>query len=286
MRKSWTPGEAGAQERLKRFTISALHYYVTGRDRPDLEGVSMLSPHLHFGEISPRQIWNAVYQHRRDSAARESVETYLRELGWREFAHYIMFHFPGTSDRPLREEFDQFPWNASPKNLKRWQQGKTGYPIVDAGMRQLWHTGWMHNRVRMIVASFLTKHLLISWREGAKWFWDTLVDADLPNNTLGWQWASGCGADAAPYFRIFNPEIQGEKFDPAGDYVRQWVPELAHVPAKWIHKPWKAPEEVLAEAGVELGRNYPRPVVDHMLARRRALEALSQLKEFSKQNVR
>jgi len=274
----FVPGEKGAHAQLKKFLRDGVRQYQTGRDRPDHDGVSMLSPHLHFGEISPRQIWHRVRELEYKPTERKHVETYLKEIGWREFAHHILFHFPDTSDKPLREQFERFPWSYNAKLLKKWQKGKTGYPIVDAGMRQLWHTGWMHNRVRMIVASFLTKDLLLSWNQGAEWFWDTLVDADLPNNTLGWQWAAGCGADAAPYFRIFNPELQGEKFDPDGEYVRQWVPELAKLPSKWIHKPDKAPPLVLHAAGIELGKDYPKPVVDHSAARKRALEALKSVK--------
>jgi deoxyribodipyrimidine photo-lyase len=282
MRELWTPGERGAQMQLQRFINGALMNYATGRDRPDREGVSMISPHLHFGEISPRQVFNAIRGLNVKDGQRQSVDTYLRELGWREFAYHILFHFPKTTDHPLREEFNHFPWSKQTDALKRWQKGQTGFPIVDAGMRQLWQTGWMHNRVRMIVASFLTKDLLISWTEGAKWFWDTLVDADLASNTLGWQWASGCGADAAPYFRIFNPELQGEKFDPDGAYVARWVPELAKLPAHLIHKPWKASPSELTAAGVDLGRTYPQPIVNHSLARQRALQALSQMRELTK----
>ena len=196
----------------------------------------------------------------------------MRQLLWREFAHHLLFHFPHSATAPLNQKFGDFPWRDDAKALRAWQQGKTGYPIIDAGMRQLWTTGWMHNRVRMLVGSFLVKDLLIPWQSGARWFWDTLVDADLANNTLGWQWVAGCGADAAPFFRIFNPVSQGERFDPKGEYVRQWVSELAKLPDRWIHKPWQAPEAVLREAGVELGRTYPRPLVDHDQARKRALE--------------
>lgn len=277
MKKFWTPGEAGAQKRLKQFLAGSVNEYATERDRPDHDGVSMLSPHLHFGEIGPRQIWQAVRDLPNAKVKSANRDVYLKELGWREFAHHILFHFPSTAERPLREQFAHFPWRDDVELLRRWQKGNTGYPIVDAGMRQLWELGWMHNRVRMIVASFLTKDLLISWTDGANWFWDTLVDADLANNTLGWQWASGCGADAAPYFRIFNPELQGEKFDPAGDYVRRWVPELAKLPARWIHKPWKAPAEILGSANVVLGGNYPKPVIEHSFARKRALEVFSEL---------
>lgn len=278
IRSTWAPGERSALKTLDRFLDNAVLDYGVERDRPDHDGTSMISPHLAFGEIGPRQIWSALRGLSVDSSSRKSLETYAKELLWREFAYHIIYNFPHTSDKPLREDFLKFPWSDDWELLKRWQRGETGYPIVDAGMRQLWHTGWMHNRVRMIVASFLTKDLLISWIEGARWFWDTLVDADLASNSLGWQWASGCGADAAPYFRIFNPELQGQKFDPNGDYVRLWVPELAQVPSGHIHAPWKAPELVLRASKIELGRDYPHPVVDHGLARKKALEALSRCK--------
>jgi deoxyribodipyrimidine photo-lyase len=219
---------------------------------------------------------------RRALEGKPGAEAYLRQLGWREFAYHLLFHNVETPLRPLRREFETFPWASDSETLRAWQNGRTGYPLVDAGMRELWHTGWMHNRVRMVAASFLVKHLLIEWQEGARWFWDTLVDADLANNTLGWQWTAGCGADAAPYFRIFNPVMQGEKFDPDGIYVRRWVPELAEMPAQWIHKPWKAPEEVLRRAGVELGRSYPRPIVDHDEARARALAGLDVVKSAAR----
>ena len=281
-REMWTPGELGAKDQLEVFIDESLEDYQYGRDVPAIGHVSKLSPHLHFGEISPRQIWLAVNAAckgaSKQSKLRQSADIYLKEIGWREFAHHVLYHFPETADSPLQEKFKSFPWRHAPAQLKAWQKGLTGYPIVDAGMRQLWHTGWMHNRVRMVVASFLTKHLLISWVKGSQWFWDTLVDADLANNTLGWQWAGGCGADAAPYFRIFNPELQGEKFDPDGVYVKRWCPELAKLPAKWIHKPWKAPAEILEEAEIELGKNYPAPIVDHGIARARALSALESIK--------
>jgi deoxyribodipyrimidine photo-lyase len=275
LRLNWRPGEAGAVDELSRF-LEVLEGYPTKRDRPDMVGTSRLSPHLHFGEVSPRQIWSAVSGTWRGLPA--AAQSFLRELGWREFAHHLLWHFPHTPEQPLREKFADFPWRADAERLRRWRRGQTGYPIVDAGMRQLWQTGWMHNRVRMITASFLVKHLLISWREGASWFWDTLVDADLANNTLGWQWTAGCGADAAPYFRIFNPVSQGERFDPDGHYVRRWVPELGTLPRAWIHKPWEAPAHVLAAASVAPGGNYPRPVVTHREARARALGAFELVK--------
>jgi deoxyribodipyrimidine photo-lyase len=247
---------------MKAFLDGAIEIYSTDRDRPDHGGTSRLSPHLHFGEISARQIWHQV---RRDHAA---ADPYLRQIVWREFSRHLLFHFPHTPREALRPEFRRFAWRTDAAGLRAWTRGKTGYPLVDAGMRELWHTGWMHNRVRMLAASFLVKHLMIPWQEGAAWFWDTLVDADLANNTMGWQWSAGCGADAAPYFRIFNPVTQGEKFDPHGHYVRRWVPELARVPDKWIHKPWEAPAALRPE-------NYPRPIVEHDAARKRALAALS-----------
>jgi deoxyribodipyrimidine photo-lyase len=277
MEKTWTPGEAGATKRLDAFVAGGLAGYASGRDRPDQDGTSSLSPHLHFGELSPRRAWHAV----RAAAGGRPVaklaggpEAYLRELGWREFAGHLLFHFPHTTDAPLRGDYARFPWASDPVGLRAWQRGRTGFPVVDAGMRQLWATGWMHNRVRMIVASFLVKDLRVSWLEGARWFWDTLVDADLAANTLGWQWAAGCGADAAPYFRIFNPTSQGKKFDPDGTYVRTWVPELAKLSAGDIHEPAAAEASMRVRAGIALGRDYPEPVVDHAEARRLALEAL------------
>jgi deoxyribodipyrimidine photo-lyase len=276
LRETWRPGESAASTRLRDFLGGALQTYASERDRPDHFGTSRLSPHLHFGEVSARQIWHEVRHVKRTDQA--AAETYSRQILWREFSYHLLFHFPQTAQEPLRPEFRFFPWRVDAGGLEAWTQGKTGYPLVDAGMRELWRTGWMHNRVRMVVASFLVKHLMIPWQEGARWFWDTLVDADLANNTMGWQWAAGCGADAAPYFRIFNPVIQGEKFDPEGEYVRRWVPELATVPPKWIHKPWMAPPWLVSEPGVELGRNYPLPLVEHDAARKRALAAVSRMK--------
>ncbi|MGC3970726.1 MAG: deoxyribodipyrimidine photo-lyase [Pirellulales bacterium] len=275
------PGEVHALKRLHDFVRRGLIDYDAERDRPDHPGVSGLSPHLHFGEIGPRQIREAlqVYAHRGDARHKKAAAGFLRQIYWREFAHHLLHHFPHTPQQPLREKFAKFPWHKNAKHLRAWQQGQTGYPIVDAGMRQLWRTGWMHNRVRMIVGSFLVKDLLLAWQSGAAWFWDTLVDADLANNTLGWQWIGGCGADAAPYFRVFNPTSQGEKFDPAGDYVRRFVPELSKLPAKWIHRPAEAPAEVLAAAGIELGETYPRPIVDHAEAREAALAALRTIRK-------
>lgn len=261
----WHPGEDSAQARLKKFTAHSITDYIMMRDYPFADATSLLSAHLHFGEISPYQIWKAIKKSDRG-------EGYLRQLIWREFAHHLLYFFPDTDLHPLRKEYADFPWKNNAKLRSLWQHGHTGYPIVDAGMRQLWRLGWMHNRVRMIVGSFLVKDLMIPWQEGAKWFWDTLVDADLSNNSFGWQWVGGCGADAAPYFRIFNPVTQGEKFDPEGTYVKAFVPELKDLPVKWIHKPWLAPKEVLQAAGVVLGKTYPRPVVDHDSTRKAALK--------------
>jgi deoxyribodipyrimidine photo-lyase len=280
---AWKPGEAGGAARLKRFVTGAMSAYAETRNHPDRDGTSQLSPWLHFGEIGPRQIWAAVAAAGGTSGVFPSgngARVFLSEIGWREFAHHLLFHFPHTPERPLREDFERFPWGKDPdgKKLRAWQRGRTGYPIVDAGMRQLWHTGWMHNRVRMVVASFLVKHLRLNWTHGAAWFWDTLVDADLASNTLGWQWTAGCGADAAPYFRVFAPVLQGQRFDAEGHYVRRWVPELSKLPVEFIHAPWEAPAAVLARAGVELGINYPRPMVDHATARDEALAAFKSLR--------
>jgi len=267
MRASWTPGEAAATRRLAGFLDDTLQRYRQARDLPAVDGTSRLSPHLAFGEISPRQIWRAATG--RGHAA--AVEKFLAELGWREFSYNLLFHFGDLAQRNFRPEFDVFPWEEAGDALEAWRRGRTGYPIVDAGMRELWTTGWMHNRVRMIAASFLTKDLLVDWRTGERWFWDTLVDADPANNAAGWQWVAGTGADAAPYLRVFNPVRQGEKFDPNGDYVRRWVPELASLPADTIHRPWTAAQPLPPEI-------YPARLVDHAAARERALGAFRVLK--------
>jgi deoxyribodipyrimidine photo-lyase len=280
-RVAWQPGEAGARANLERFLNEGFDDYPAHRNSPELRGTSQLSPHLHFGEISPRQIWDGL----RQMAAKANMPTekwlrsqFLAELGWREFAYHLLFHFPYTTSEPLRAEFKGFAWRENGPWLDAWQKGLTGFPIVDAGMRELSATGWMHNRVRMIVASFLVKDLLLPWQEGARWFWEKLVDADLASNTLGWQWSAGCGADAAPYFRVFNPTTQGEKFDPQGGYVRRWCPELAGLPAKWIHRPQVAPLETLSASGIQIGSTYPEPIVQHSIAREVALEAYSRMK--------
>ncbi len=284
LRRTWKPGEGGANEHLEEFLQNGLADYPRQRDLPAVSGTSRLSPHLRFGEISPRRIWHAVLD-AIDAAGsarvREAGEAFLRQLGWREFAYHLLFNYPESADQPLRPEFLRFPWRNNTRELKAWQRGRTGYPLVDAGMRELWATGWMHNRVRMVTASFLTKDLMLPWLSGARWFWDTLVDADLANNTLGWQWTAGCGADAAPYFRVFNPASQGQKFDPEGHHIRKWIPELAKLPVPWIFRPWEAPATLLAQAGVRIGKSYPKPMVDHAKARERALAAYYSLRKSS-----
>jgi len=277
LEQTWLPGSAGAERELARFQSGHWAQYNDLRNYPALAATSRLSPHLHFGEISPRQVWQRLQRWAGKTPA--VADPYLRQLVWREFAHPLLYHFPATPLEPLRPDFARFPWRKNRAGLQAWQRGQTGYPLIDAGMRELWQTGWMHNRVRMATASFLVKDLLVSWQEGARWFWDTLVDADLANNTLGWQWTAGCGADAAPYFRVFNPVSQGEKFDPEAVYIRRYVPELANLPDSFLHQPWEAPTLILKGAGVELGRTYPRPIVDHKEARLQALAALATLKK-------
>jgi deoxyribodipyrimidine photo-lyase len=280
-RMLWTPGEEGAHDRLRNFADDAALRYRTGRNFPGLAGTSRLSPHLHFGEIGPRQIWRtwtASGLAQGGGAIGSDAETFLSEIAWREFSYNLLFHFPTLPCEPLRPEFKDFPWVNDPAYLGAWQKGMTGYPIVDAGMRELWTTGWMHNRVRMIVASFLIKDLLVDWRHGQSWFWDTLVDADMASNAASWQWVAGCGTDAAPYFRIFNPSLQGAKFDPLGNYVRRWVPELSKLPDALLHEPWTARPIELSDAGVRLGHNYPTPIINHASARQRALDSFQQIK--------
>ena len=281
--ENWEPGEAGAQKRLQVFVETALKTYAQDRNRPDLPGTSRLSPHMHFGEITPAACWaSAVHAASSQTGADRGLETFLKEIVWREFSNTLLFYWPDLPEAPFRKDFAHFPWSENEANLKAWQRGQTGYPIVDAGMRELWATGYVHNRVRMIVASFLIKHLLVPWQQGEAWFWDTLVDADLASNSASWQWVAGSGADAAPYFRIFNPVLQGEKFDPEGTYVRRWVPELNAMPATLIHGPWKATALELSAAGIILGKTYPLPIVDHASARARALSAYEVVKAAAK----
>jgi deoxyribodipyrimidine photo-lyase len=264
---TWHPGETGAWEALELFCDDALSHYATSRDLPARHGTSRLSAHLHFGEISPPQIFRFLHERaqRVDARRRPDIEPYLRELGWREFAHHLLYHFPHTATASFNPRFVDFPWAADDEaQLQRWQQGRTGIPLVDAGMRELWHTGWMHNRVRMVVASLLTKNMRQHWLHGARWFWDTLVDANLANNSLGWQWVAGCGADAAPYFRIFNPVSQARKFDPDGAYLRQWLPELRDVPIDVLHEPW-------ADPSMARRTGYPLPMLDLSISRGQAL---------------
>jgi deoxyribodipyrimidine photo-lyase len=278
LRETWTPGEAAAQARLKSFLENAAGYG-SDRDRPDRQRTSGLSAHLRFGEISPRQVWHAArFAAAERPALSGDIDKFLSELGWREFCRHLLYDVPDLAIRNLQPAFDAFPWKHDDAGLAAWQRGQTGYPIVDAGMRELWHSGVMHNRVRMVAASFLVKHLLIDWRAGEQWFWDTLVDADAGSNPANWQWVAGSGADAAPYFRIFNPVLQGEKFDPDGAYVRRWLPEFADLPKQVIHQPWRATPLELASAGVELGKTYPEPMVDHRLARERALAAYAKIR--------
>jgi len=279
LRAAWTPGEPGAHARLNHFLDTGLAHYPEVRNRPDTHGTSRLSPHLHWGELSPRQVWHAT---RARMAERPEVESagwaFLRELVWREFSYHLLYWWPDLPTTTWKTAFHAFPWRYDTDAYNAWTAGRTGFPIVDAGMRELWATGWMHNRVRMIVGSFLVKDLLLPWQWGEHWFWDTLVDADLANNSASWQWVAGCGADAAPYFRIFNPVTQGQKFDPEGAYVRTWVPELARMPTTHLHAPWRAPPQVLRGAGVRPGETYPEPIVDHAAARKRALAAFETVK--------
>jgi deoxyribodipyrimidine photo-lyase len=274
LRAEWQPGEAGAQKRLKTFLAGPVKQYDEARNLPGLPGTSKLSPHLHFGEISPRAVFSAASQ----AGSGKGVHTFLKELLWREFSIYLLWHNPTLPDAPIKQNFASFPWAANKSALRAWQKGQTGYPIVDAGMRELWQTGWMHNRVRMIVASFLVKHLLIPWQDGEKWFWDCLAEADLAANAASWQWVAGCGADAAPYFRVFNPVLQGQKFDADGAYVRRYVPEIAALPDEFLHAPWTSPKNVLTNARVTLGETYPWPIVDLMEGRNRALRAYEEIK--------
>jgi deoxyribodipyrimidine photo-lyase len=278
LRAAWTRGEAGAEAQLDAFLDEGLKGYASLRDRPDLSATSRLSPHLRLGTISPRQIWHAAAAVSGVSDVSASdLERFHTELGWREFSYHLLYHQPDLATANMRPAFDAMPWRTDEAALEAWRRGRTGYPLVDAGMRELWTTGYMHNRVRMVAASFLIKHLMIDWRRGESWFWDALVDADPANNPASWQWVAGAGADATPYFRIFNPMLQGVKFDPNGDYIRRWVPELATLPARFIHDPSAAPAAELKAAGVRLGTDYPEPIVEHGFARERALAAFKAL---------
>lgn len=281
LRQTWQRGEIGAQRTLREFLHDRFHSYAGARDRPDVPATSHLSPYLRFGNISVREVWHAAHAAAAassDLGAANNLEKLLSELGWREFSYHLLYNNPDLAWRNFDTRFDEMSWRSDPRALVAWQKGRTGYPLVDAGMRELWATGWMHNRVRMVVASFLTKHLLVDWREGERWFWDTLVDADPASNPASWQWVAGCGADAAPYFRIFNPVLQGERFDPEGQYVKRWVPELSKLPSSVVHKPWKASPAQLTAAQVRLGENYPQRIVEHDFARRRALDSFQALR--------
>jgi deoxyribodipyrimidine photo-lyase len=279
MELHWKPGEIGAADSLSSFLPDALGAYKAERDFPNLQATSRLSPHLHFGEISVNQVWYAAIDKKAGKMDDVGLDCYLSELGWREFSHYLLFHFPTLPTDNFNSKFTYFAWRNDPDALKAWQRGETGIPIIDAGMRELWQTGTMHNRVRMVVGSFLVKNLLIDWRAGERWFWDTLLDADLAANSASWQWVAGTGADAAPYFRIFNPLLQGQRFDPKGTYVRKYCPELTKVPDKFVHNPWDAPQAILEYANVKLGEHYPQPIVDLKASRQRALDAFSLSKE-------
>ncbi|PGK48589.1 deoxyribodipyrimidine photolyase [Bacillus anthracis] len=283
MESIWDPTEEGAYKTFKKFFSSKLASYSEGRDFPNQNAHSMLAPYLSFGQISVKLMYHYLINkstERQCSLFEKQVNSFIRQLIWREFSYYLLYHYPFTVYKPLNKSFENFPWDNKEELLRVWQKGETGYPFIDAGMRELWQTGFMHNRARMAVASFLVKHLLIPWQEGAKWFMDTLLDADIANNTMGWQWVAGSGADASPYFRIFNPITQGEKFDKNGEYIRNWVPELRGIPNKYIHKPWEAPEHVLQKANIKLGNTYPFPIVDHKAARERALCAYKSMKEL------
>ncbi len=276
--KHWQPGEVGARQKLDRFFEDGLSGYSSQRDIPSINGTSYLSPHLRFGEISPLQIWDSLNIFCGGDLTQDAHK-FLAEIGWREFSHSILFHSEKLAERNWKPSFDNFPWQDNRSFLEAWQSGQTGYPLVDAGMRELWTTGYMHNRVRMVAASFLIKHLMQDWRHGERWFWDTLVDACPANNPASWQWVAGSGADAAPFFRIFNPIAQSEKFDPNGEYIRKWVPELSKLDNKSIHKPWEAPELVLKAADIHMGKTYPKPIVEHAGAREQALQAYKTLSE-------
>ena len=271
MEKTWSPGEEGAIKKLDRFLDGPVKYYKTDRDFPGIKGTSRLSPHLHFGEISPNQVWHAALLNQNIQKVGKDLFHFLSELGWREFSYYLLYHFPEITNKNFNTTFDNYPWSSVTSTFDAWKRGRTGVPIVDAGMRELWETGYIHNRVRMIVGSYLVKNLNIDWRDGEEWFWDCLVDADLAANCASWQWVAGSGADAAPFFRIFNPILQGEKFDKDGNYVRKYCPELSKLPNKYLHQPWEAPEAILNESEIVLGKDYPIPIVDLKESRKDAL---------------
>lgn len=277
--EAWEVGEDAAANRLELFLEEIAKGYGDSRNRPDQDGTSRMSPHLHFGEISPQRIWQKAHDIFGDGGnVPQGVWKFLAEIGWREFAHHLLYHYPDMTKEPINDRFKNFPWEEDEEGLRNWQKGQTGFPIVDAGMRQLYETGWMHNRVRMIVGSFLVKDLRVHWLAGARWFWDTLIDASLASNTMGWQWVAGCGADAAPYFRVFNPMTQGEKFDPKGLYTRKYCPELATMPDKYLQQPWEASNGVLIQSKIKLGKDYPEPLVDHAAERKKALAAYDVIK--------
>ena len=278
MEKLWKPGEVGAQEKLYDFLDDGLVGYKEGRNFPSQKNVSQLSPHIHLGEISPNQVWYAAKQKEDETGIEKDLAHFLSELGWREFSYNLLYHFPTLPRENLQKKFDNFPWQENTDFSDKWKKGHTGYPIVDAGMRELWQTGYMHNRVRMIVGSFLVKNLLLHWHEGEKWFWDCLIDADLASNSASWQWVAGSGADAAPYFRIFNPISQGIKFDPEGEYTKKFLPELKDLPIKYLYSPWEAPADVLEQANIKLGENYPKPIVDLKESREKALDAFDKIR--------
>ena len=274
----WSPGEEGAKSKIEEFISNGLNNYKEGRNFPSNKNVSQLSPHLHFGEVSPNQVWYRAKTKEGKLGIKKDLDHFLSELGWREFSFNLLYHFPFLPNENLQKKFDNFPWDNDKDKLKKWQKGLTGYPIVDAGMQELWQTGYMHNRLRMVVGSFLVKNLLLHWHHGERWFWDCLIDADLASNSAGWQWIAGSGADAAPYFRIFNPITQGQKFDPDGKYTRKYLPVLNDIPDKFLFNPWEAPEDVLRSAGVKLGENYPLPIVEIGSSRQKALEAFATTK--------
>ena len=274
----WSPGEEGAHGKIEEFISNGLNNYKEGRNFPSNQNVSQLSPHLHFGEVSPNQVWYRAKTKEGKLGIKKDLDHFLSELGWREFSFNLLYHFPFLPKENLQKKFDNFPWDNDKDKLKKWQKGLTGYPIVDAGMQELWQTGYMHNRLRMVVGSFLVKNLLLHWHHGERWFWDCLIDADLASNSAGWQWIAGSGADAAPYFRIFNPITQGQKFDPDGKYTRKYLPVLNDMPDKFLFNPWEAPEDVLRSAGVKLGENYPLPIVEIGSSRQKALEAFATTK--------